>query len=58
MSDQKPITVTVNAALDLTGLGRTKFYELIQSGVIKTINIGRRRLVIFSSLEELANGYV
>ena len=36
MSDQKPITVTVNAALDLTGLGRTKFYELIQSGVIKT----------------------
>ena len=50
-----PITVTVNEALRLTGLGRTKTYELINDGTIKTIKIGSRRLVIYKSLEELAN---
>ncbi|MEQ1706213.1 MAG: helix-turn-helix domain-containing protein [Rickettsiales bacterium] len=51
----KPITVTVDNALRLSGLGRTKFYELINQGKIKTTTIGRRRLVAYSSLEELAN---
>ena len=50
----KPITVTINTGLELTGIGRTKFYELINEGIIKTITVGRRRLVVFSSLEELA----
>ncbi|MDE3017252.1 MAG: helix-turn-helix domain-containing protein [Pseudomonadota bacterium] len=50
----KPITVTVNSALDLTGLGRTKLYELIGSGQLKTVTIGRRRLIVYSSLEALA----
>ena len=49
----KPVTVTINTGLDLTGLGRTKFYELINEGTIKTITIGRRRLVVFASLEAL-----
>lgn len=52
----KPVTVTVETALKLSGLGRTKLYQLIGQGVIKTITVGRRRLVIFSSLEEMANG--
>lgn len=51
----KPITVTVETALKVSGLGRTKFYELINEGTIKTITIGRRRLVVFASLEALAN---
>lgn len=51
----KPVTVTVNAALELTGLGRTKLYELIGKGIVKTITVGRRRLVVYSSLEALAN---
>lgn len=51
----KPITVTVDNALKLSGLGRTKLYELINLGTIKTTTIGRRRLVVYSSLEELAN---
>jgi len=50
----KPITVTIPTALSLSGIGRTKFYELIHEGKIKTVIVGRRRLVIFSSLEELA----
>jgi excisionase family DNA binding protein len=51
----KPITVTVNTALRLTNLGRTTVYKLIGQGKIKTITIGRRRLVVYSSLEELAH---
>ena len=53
LNHPKPITVTINAGLELTGLGRTKFYELINEGTIKTITIGRRRLVVFASLEAL-----
>ena len=49
----KPVTVTINTGLEITGLGRTKFYELINEGTIKTITIGRRRLVVFASLEAL-----
>lgn len=49
----KPIAVTVANGRALTGLGNTKFYELINEGKIKTITIGRRRLVIYESLEEL-----
>ena len=51
----KPVTVTVENALMLCGLGRTKFYQLCNEGRIKTITVGRRRLVVYSSLEELAN---
>lgn len=51
----KPITVTVDNAIKLSGLGRTKLYELINQGRIKTTTIGRRRLVVYSSLEELAD---
>jgi len=51
----KPVTVTVETALKLSGLGRTKLYELIKQGKLKTINVGRRRLVVFSSLEEMAS---
>jgi excisionase family DNA binding protein len=51
----KPITVTVPTALAVTGLGRTKFYELVKEGRIRTIAIGRRTLVIFADLEKLAD---
>jgi excisionase family DNA binding protein len=50
----KPITVTVATALAVTGLGRTKFYELVKAGRIKTVSIGRRTLVVFADLERLA----
>ena len=54
---QKPVTVTVNMGKKLTGLGHTKFYELINNGTLKSIKVGRRRLVLFNSIEKLANGH-
>jgi excisionase family DNA binding protein len=52
----KPLTVTLPTALNITGLGRTKFYELLENGTIKSITVGRRRLINYASLEGLANG--
>ena len=46
----KPITVTVAEAKRLSGLGHTKLWELIGSGVLETVRVGRRRLVIYASL--------
>ncbi|BAE49291.1 helix-turn-helix transcriptional regulator [Paramagnetospirillum magneticum] len=56
MNDLDPITLTVPAALRASGLGRTKFYELIAAEKIKTIKIGSRRLVVYSSLKDLLSG--
>jgi excisionase family DNA binding protein len=50
---QRPILVTVKAARALTGLGNTKIYELIGANKLKSITVGRRRLIAYSSIEEL-----
>jgi excisionase family DNA binding protein len=50
----KPLAVTVRTACQLLGVGNTTVWALIKAGRIQTIRIGRRRLVIYSSLELLA----
>ena len=49
----KPLAVTVKTACKLLGVGNTTMWHLIGTGRVKTIHIGRRRLVIYSSLEAL-----
>ena len=44
------LTCTVAEACEVTGLGRTKIYELIRSGRVTTTTVGRRRLVVVQSL--------
>ena len=51
--EQEPIAVSVNQAVNVSGLSRSKIYELIKEGRIKTRQIGRRRLIIMSSLRAL-----
>ena len=46
---QRP-TCTIKEACKASGMGRTKFYELINGGELKIISIGRRRLVQVPSL--------
>lgn len=38
-------------ACDLLGIGRSSLYELIASGVIQTVKIGRRTLIPHDELE-------
>ena len=49
------LSCTVDEACAVTGLGRTKLYELIGSGQLITTTIGRRRLVLVRSLLELVD---
>lgn len=49
----KPLGVTVGTTMHVTGLGRTKVYQLIAEGKLKSVAVGRRRLVLYSSIEEL-----
>jgi excisionase family DNA binding protein len=49
----KPLAVPVKAACKLLGVGNTTMWALIKAGRVKTVSIGRRRLVIYSSLESL-----
>ena len=46
-------TCTIKEACELTGLGRTKLYELIGDGHLATTTVGRRRLVVVRSLLSL-----
>lgn len=46
----EPITVSVATALRILGLGRSKFYELIQDEEIEVVKVGRRTLVLMASV--------
>ncbi|WP_439570753.1 helix-turn-helix domain-containing protein [Sphingomonas sp.] len=49
----EPLTVRVSTAVRITGLSRSRIYELIQSGEIETVKVGRCTLVQFESLKAL-----
>ncbi|MDE2183694.1 MAG: excisionase family DNA-binding protein [Alphaproteobacteria bacterium] len=44
------ISCTVAEACAATGLGRTKLYMLIDEGVLASVTVGRRRLIVVDSL--------
>jgi excisionase family DNA binding protein len=48
--------VTISEAVRLFGIGRTKLYELIHSGDIEAIKLGRRTLVRAQSVRNFIEG--
>ena len=48
----EPVTVSVEDAAMLLGIGRTVAYRLVNAGDLRSVKIGRRRLVVRSSIEE------
>jgi hypothetical protein len=48
-----PITVSVKEALRISGLGLTKFNELVRDGKVKIVRLNTARLVDYSSLKSL-----
>jgi excisionase family DNA binding protein len=48
--DPMPITVRIPEACRLTGIDRSKFYELIAAGEIDTVKVGTITLVPVASL--------
>jgi hypothetical protein len=49
----KPLAVTVKNACEIIGVGHTTMWSLIKDEKVQTFSIGRRRLVVYSSLETL-----
>ena len=49
------LSVSIADAGNSIGLGRSKIYELIKSGELKTIKIGRRTLVTVESIRALVD---
>jgi len=52
----EPIAVRIATAVKLTGIGRSTLYELIHSGAIQTVKVGRSTLIPYSSLKRLIDG--
>ncbi|WP_019831184.1 helix-turn-helix domain-containing protein [Sphingomonas sp. PR090111-T3T-6A] len=46
-----PITVRIREACRITGIGRSKLYELIAAGEIETIKVGAITLLPVSGIE-------
>lgn len=49
----EPLTVRIPDAIRLTGIRRSKLYELIASGDIETVKIGQCTLIPLASLRAL-----
>lgn len=52
-NDAEPLAMRIPDAVRMTGIGRSKLYELIASGDLETVKIGRCTLVTMEALREL-----
>jgi excisionase family DNA binding protein len=50
MKTDTQLLLSVEEAADVLGLGRTRAYELVMAKKIQSVKVGRRRLVVRSSL--------
>ena len=53
-----PLLITVEETSELLRLGRTRTYEFIRCGSIQSVKVGRRRLVVRSSLDGFVNSLI
>ncbi len=52
----EPISVRIAVAVKLTGIGRSTLYELIKSGEIETVKVGRSTYIPYRCLKKLVGG--
>lgn len=52
-SEVQPLAYSVRDARQKIGISHTKIYELIADGSLKTVKIGKKRLVLVDSINEL-----
>ena len=53
-----PITVSVADAIELTGISRTKLYQALRSGELRSLKVGGRRLFRLLDLESWLSAHV
>ena len=47
-----PVLLTVEEAAGLLRIGRTTAYELVMSGKLRSVKVGRRRLVVRDGVQD------
>ena len=47
------ITATIGSFCDISDIGRSKVYELLDAGDLESIKIGKRRLIVIDSYRRL-----
>jgi excisionase family DNA binding protein len=52
----EPEAISVDETCRITGLGRSKIYELISDGTLPSVKVGKRRLVRLSTARRLIAG--
>lgn len=52
------LLVSVEQAAAILGIGRTRFFDLVMSHAVTSVKIGRRRLIVRSSLTEFVERLV
>jgi excisionase family DNA binding protein len=52
------LLVSVEQAAAILGIGRTRFFDLVMSHAVASVKIGRRRLIVRSSLAEFVERLV
>jgi hypothetical protein len=50
----KPLLVPGPVARKIIGVGNTKYWELVKADKIELVDVGGRRMAVYSSLEKLA----
>ncbi len=48
--NQTPVLLIIESVIEMTGLGRSKIYEEIGSGRLRSLKVGRRRLIAHSAV--------
>ena len=51
--DLEPITATIPEFRRLSGIGRSRIYELLDAGQLESIHLGARRLIVVDSYRRL-----
>jgi len=51
----QPIALSINDAVRISGIGRTKLYALISGGSLKARKLGKRTLILTEDLDKLLN---
>jgi hypothetical protein len=50
---EKPFVVSGPRARKLLDVGNTKYWKLVKDGKIRLVNVGKRRMATYASLEAL-----
>jgi DNA binding domain, excisionase family len=51
-ADDNRLALSPTEAARRIGIGRTHLYSLIKSGALKTVRLGKRRLITLKAIEE------